>query len=252
MALIYKITNTFLQPEKSYIGMTTRTLQERYDEHISSGRNIRGSILLAESLRKYGTINHTIEILEECDNNIALQRESYWMEKLNTIQNGFNVHLSNIEKKEKTYWNDHETAMENISKGFVWNKNISPKNETRRKISDTRKERYLRGMYNNYGHLHDEKTKKHISDVVKKQYKSGRRNSGAIVYKVADGLEESINFVKMDKIDIMKKYNLNDKNWKALYKWSKENLLYSKDVSEIKLHPKFKLALIDGEKYYVG
>ena len=252
MALIYKITNTFLQPNKSYVGMTTRTLQERYEEHISSSRNIRGSILLAESLQQYGTINHIMELLEECDDSVALCRESFWMEKLQTIQNGFNVHLSMIEKQEKTYWSDRETAMKNISKGVVWNKNISPKIETRRKISTTKKERYLMGMYNNYGHLHDEKTKKHISAVVKNQYKSGRRNSGAIVYEVADGQGESINFVKMDKIDIMKKYNLNDKNWKALYKWSKDNLLYSKDVSEIKLHPKFKLALIDGEKYYVG
>jgi hypothetical protein len=227
--------------------MTTRNIQDRFEEHISSGRNIRGSILLAQSLRDYGVINHKIELVEECDDSVVLQRESFWMNEFDTIKNGFNVHLSNIEKREKTYWNDRETALVNISNGVVWNKNISPKTETRKKISETRKENYLRGLYVKYGHKHTDKTKKELSQIIKKQYDSGRKNSSAVIYDVID--EKGI-IMKMDKIEICRKYHMSQSNWKTLYKWSKENKLYPKKISQGKIHPKFKIALIGGEKYY--
>jgi hypothetical protein len=133
----------------------------------------------------------------------------------------------------------------------VWNKNISPNDETRKKISETKRERYLEGLYKNYGHKHTENTKKNISEIVKKQYNSGRRNSGAIVYKIIDGRDGELKILKMDKVDILKTYKLEEKNWKSLYKWSKDNGLYPKPIVEYKLHPIFKIALIGGEKYYV-
>lgn len=243
MAMIYKITNTFVKPNKSYVGMTKRSLGERFDEHVSSGRNIRGAIELAVSLREYGTLNHKIEILEECDDNIALERESFWIEKLNTISEGYNVHLSFIKNQEKEYWGDKELAKLNIENGYVWNKGISPYNLFRDKISKTKKERYILGLYNNsYGHRHSHEVKMKLSKVLKEQYAKGRKNSQALYYDVL--CENNTILNDIDKINIQKLFNLTDKDWKTLTKWCRDC------ENDDRLHPKFKIKLRKKGKIY--
>jgi group I intron endonuclease len=76
MGYVYKITN--MQTKKSYVGKTIKMhVKERFYEHVSNARKIEGSSMIAKSLREYGTINHTIEILESCEDNLLLEREQY-------------------------------------------------------------------------------------------------------------------------------------------------------------------------------
>jgi group I intron endonuclease len=158
MAKVYKIINNIT--EKIYVGKTIKSLEERFKEHISNARKIRGSSLISKSLREYGTINHSIELLEECDNSIIFQREQYWINKYCSLFTGYNIKNEYIEDINKKYWGNPIKAQENISKGFNWNNGISPKNDTREKISKTKKKKYELVFYkDSYGHKNTNETK---------------------------------------------------------------------------------------------
>jgi group I intron endonuclease len=165
MGCIYKITNIITHEE--YIGKTVKDdISDRFNEHISNGRNISGASKIAKSLREYGSLNHIITILEQCDNDLLLRQEQYWIDKLNTLHIGLNI-KNEFLNKERNYWGNFEKAMQNLSNNDVWNKGISPKEETRKKISKTKKKKNDLGLYKNFGHSHTEETKQKLSEIAK-------------------------------------------------------------------------------------
>jgi len=166
MGYIYKITNIITN--KIYVGKTIKTIDERFREHISNGRKLQGTSLIAHSLREYGTINHKIEVIEECFDNI-LQREQYWIDELKTLHIGYNVKNEYTEDCRR-YWGSEDIAKKNISGGKVWNTGIPPNNDVRRKISETKKIRGALGFYEgSYGHKHSDETKQKLSEMAKKR-----------------------------------------------------------------------------------
>lgn len=169
MGYIYKITN--IQTNKIYVGKTLNDVNERFKEHISKGRTIEGSSKISKSLREYGSLNHTIEILEICLNAEMLKREQYWIDKLNTLYIGYNIKNEYKEKQNNEYWGNKETALKNIREGKIWNSGISPKKETREKISLTKKKKSKLGLYKSYGHKQSEETKNKLSQIAKERPK---------------------------------------------------------------------------------
>lgn len=92
MAYIYKITN--LINKKIYIGKTSFTIQKRWQEHKRevSKSNFKKRPLYA-ALLKYGFENFSIEVLEECSNELVNKREIFWIKKLGSYENGYNATL---------------------------------------------------------------------------------------------------------------------------------------------------------------
>lgn len=77
---IYKITN--LINNKIYIG-SSKNLTRRLKNHFSSlKRNKHGNSHLQFSYNKYGLEYFNSEIIEECDLNILIQREQYYIDLL--------------------------------------------------------------------------------------------------------------------------------------------------------------------------
>lgn len=78
--IIYKTTN--LVNGKIYVGKDIRNL----NCYLGSGK------LLKLAIKKYGKDNFVKELLETCDSLIELEeREKYWIKKLNSIKNGYNL-----------------------------------------------------------------------------------------------------------------------------------------------------------------
>lgn len=171
MGYIYKITNKVTN--KSYVGKTTNTIESRFKEHISNARKIEGSSQISKSLREYGTINHSVEVLEECDNTIILEREQYWINQLNSLHTGYNIKNEFIAQPTCKYWGDETTAKKNKTEGLMWNTGISPSDEVRIKISNTKKLRHSLGMYSSFGHRQSDETKRKISEKAKTRLKDG-------------------------------------------------------------------------------
>lgn len=79
MGYIYLITN--LINSKKYVGKTTTTIKERWQEHCSDNKKDRcNKRPLYDAFNKYGIENFKIEELEYVENNQELSnREIYWI-----------------------------------------------------------------------------------------------------------------------------------------------------------------------------
>jgi hypothetical protein len=88
MAYIYQIINDINQ--KSYVGKTERTLEQRFQEHcraVFDSRCEKRPLYVA--MKKYGIEHFHISLLEETQN--PEERECFWIEKLGTFKNGYNA-----------------------------------------------------------------------------------------------------------------------------------------------------------------
>ena len=113
MPYIYKITNKI--NNKIYIGKTSHSsIEERIKEHIRDSRKTRYEKRpLYDAMNKYGVENFSIEQIEQVKNDeIASEREQFWIEKLRTYIgfsdcNGYNATLGGDSKR---YYNYTEIA----------------------------------------------------------------------------------------------------------------------------------------------
>lgn len=87
MGFIYLIENDI--NHKKYIGLTTRTIEERWKDHLKASKYKNYSLYLA--MRKYGIENfHIREIQEEKDFEKLKELEKYWINYYNTYYDGYN------------------------------------------------------------------------------------------------------------------------------------------------------------------
>ena len=92
MSYIYCITN--LINNKRYVGKTTQSIQERFQEHCKDSRKGRCEKRpLYDAMNKYGIENFIVEELEQVkDENLLSEREIYWIKELGTYgSNGYNA-----------------------------------------------------------------------------------------------------------------------------------------------------------------
>lgn len=87
---IYKITN--LKNNMIYVGQTINP-EKRWQKHLSVAKSdYKYKSYFYNAINKYGKENFKFEIIEECDANLLDERESFWIDKLNTITpNGYNL-----------------------------------------------------------------------------------------------------------------------------------------------------------------
>ena len=83
--LIYKLTNTV--NGKAYVGLTTKTVEERFKEHCNS------KYVIGKAIRKYGKDSFTVETLETVnDINKLGDYERFYIWLYDTIApNGYNL-----------------------------------------------------------------------------------------------------------------------------------------------------------------
>ena len=94
MVTIYKYTNTI--NKKVYIGQTRQLLEKRAKYN---GSGYQHCVHFYAAIQKYGWESFVPEILEEVDENKADEREQYYIQLYNSINNGYNIDLGgHIEK----------------------------------------------------------------------------------------------------------------------------------------------------------
>lgn len=81
---IYRITNII--DNKCYIGKSLN-IEGRINDHKI---NRRSNKHLQNAIKKYGIENFTFEILEECTKDNYSEREIYWIEYYDSMNNGYN------------------------------------------------------------------------------------------------------------------------------------------------------------------
>ena len=123
---IYKITNSV--NNKVYIGQTTRTVEQRFQEHLKScSEKSKSTLHLYQAMNLYGKDKFQIEQIDIAASQEELnQKEIYWIEYYDSMTNGYNMMPGGSEEnpmnsdivKEK-----HDTKMRST--------------EVRKKISET-------------------------------------------------------------------------------------------------------------------
>jgi len=145
--VIYRVIN----PQgKSYIGQTVN-----FERRKQAYKNLQchGQVKLYRSFKKYGYNNHIFEILETCIEADGNEKERFYQEKFNVLQDGLNLKLT--ETKDKSGRLSEETRQK-ISES---NKGRTIKQESIEKMLKTRKERGV--------NRHSEETKRKISESLK-------------------------------------------------------------------------------------
>lgn len=87
--IIYKITNKI--NNKCYIGQTINTLEGRWERHKNDALSNRLDTHFARAIRKYGSDNFVTEVIDTATTAEELtQKEKYWIQYYNSIENGYN------------------------------------------------------------------------------------------------------------------------------------------------------------------
>jgi group I intron endonuclease len=88
---IYVISNS--QNDKVYVGKTTVGVEQRFKDHIKASLNPNRSFQskLYSAMNKYGADKFTVSVIEECSDDVLNDREKYWIKRLNSIRDGYNI-----------------------------------------------------------------------------------------------------------------------------------------------------------------
>lgn len=73
---------------KKYVGQS-RNIESRFKSHMSCDAKLKTE--LGEAIRKYGKENFYFIILQECQINELDELERFWIKKLDTYTNGYNM-----------------------------------------------------------------------------------------------------------------------------------------------------------------
>ena len=90
MTGIYKITNKL--NGKIYVGQSV-DIHRRWAEHKKNSKDKNKTSLLYQAMRADGIENFSFEIIEECSKESLNEREKYWINEYNTIENGYNMNI---------------------------------------------------------------------------------------------------------------------------------------------------------------
>jgi group I intron endonuclease len=157
--IVYRITNTV--NGKIYVGQTTKTLSQRWVEHVYDSvgkRRRKHNSYLHLAIEKYGKESFITEVLNICiDKNSLDDVERFYIKALNTVRpNGYNISLGGT--------------------GVMQGRKMSA--EAKLRISAGLKKAYAIGTRKPNGPIHTEESKKKISDSLKHNFRSlGRTHS---------------------------------------------------------------------------
>ena len=95
--LVYCIKNII--NNKEYIGLTTRTLEERWKQHIRESNREGGwewNTPLGNAIKKYGKDSFQVFVLEECSSKTEMKQKEIWLireRKSLASETGYNLTL---------------------------------------------------------------------------------------------------------------------------------------------------------------
>jgi group I intron endonuclease len=128
---IYKITNTV--NEKVYIGQSI-DIYTRWTTHKNELRNNRHhNMYLQRAWNKHGEEKFCFDILEECSESLLNEKECYYIELLNSMDENYGYNLVSGGTSNKRFTEEVLKRMSNAQTGRVHSE------ETKKKISEAHK-----------------------------------------------------------------------------------------------------------------
>lgn len=85
---IYKVS--CVENNKIYVGQTVQKLSKRWSAHLKDSKT-KQNIKFNRAINKYGPEKFVMEIIEECNIENMNDREVFWINYYNSIENGYNT-----------------------------------------------------------------------------------------------------------------------------------------------------------------
>lgn len=112
---IYKIVSP---TNRVYIGQSIH-IEKRFLSYIKLHKKNKTQVKLYNSFIKYGIKNHIFEIIEECSIELLNERERYYQDFYNVLENGLNCNLTKTNELKFIF---SKESREKISKSKIGNK----------------------------------------------------------------------------------------------------------------------------------
>lgn len=145
---VYCIRNT--KTSKKYIGCTSMNFGDRRDCHFASLRNgYHYNKEMQSDFDKYGEDSFVFEIIEKIDSDdesIYEEREKYWIQKLDTFNNGYNGTVGGIGLLGTTPSKEKIKSISEINRKRMLGTKLD--DATRKSMSEARernRDRYING-----------------------------------------------------------------------------------------------------------
>lgn len=188
---IYQIKN--LINNKIYIGSAFNFHKriQAHKHHLKENKHQNKH--LQASYNKHGKQSFVFKILEICDKNKLIEREQYWLDKLNPDYNvckiagntsGRKLSSESIDKmksklKGRKHTDEAKVNMSKSRKGKTHKKGYKLSEETRAKMRKAKlgiklsDERKAKLSISKTGHKHSEETKRKMSEAAYRRYSNG-------------------------------------------------------------------------------
>lgn len=132
---IYKITNDI--NNKVYIGQSSRNVKERFTRHLNDAMSNRLDTHFCRAIRKYGPEHFHYKIIDTAQSQEELnQKEHYWINYYNSVENGYNETDSILKCGGNTYLNKTKEEMD-IIKEKIRQTKMGDRNPNHRKVIQT-------------------------------------------------------------------------------------------------------------------
>jgi group I intron endonuclease len=240
---IYKIINKI--SKKFYVGSAV-DIKTRWSVHKHQLiNNTHHSKKLQNSVNKHGLENFFFEIIEECEKELLIQKEQYWMDFLNSVTDGYNVAPSAGNCLGKKHSEETKKKIGQKSKGRIHSE------ERNKKISEANKINFKGSKNPMYGKKLSEKHRKKISEKLKgdKHPMYGKKLSEKHRKKISEKLKGSKKgrnnprYIPTPVLQYDINYNL-IKEWPDLISIKENGVFNSKNVSKVcrginKIYKKF-------------
>lgn len=112
---IYKITSP---TNRIYIGQSI-DIEKRFLSYIRLHKKNKTQVKLYNSFLKYGVKKHHFEIIEECSIELLNERERYYQDFYNVLENGLNCNLTKTNELKLIF---SKESRDKISKSKIGNK----------------------------------------------------------------------------------------------------------------------------------
>lgn len=206
-AYIYKIVNKV--NNKIYIGQTSRTVKERYKEHLCSAFSKNLDQPLYRAMRKYGKDAFEVTTIEGCSVEDVNDREIYYINKYDSYNNGYNATLGGDGKPV----NDYEELAKNFLESGLSITKYSE--EYHLKVSTIRNALNASDLMSKYREKHPEYNTRYNAVTV--QMLDKKTNQVLNIFK---SIRKALNYLNVDKDKGHIKAVCNGKRNSAYgYKW---------------------------------
>lgn len=203
---LYRIVNKV--NGKLYIGITYKTIERRYREHVSRSKNHKyKNYPLYKAMNKYGLDNFYIELIGDFEKGKLEEMETYYIKKYNTFGvDGYNATLGGEGNKTITHTDEYVIEVYKKQKTLIaTSKKLNCSTQTIHEIlkrNNIKTNNFNKASLDEIGKKYEEL--KNVNEVA--NYFGYREET---IKKKLDKLNIDYRIAKIDKEEILKRYNDN-------------------------------------------